>query len=99
MGQLGYTSKAWLPPEIRESAGIPELLAFLNRFPTADPRDVVGLWHHTSVVEQDGSVFVLDGDQIAFIADTLGEAHAYLVGRASATTFVAQMYSTGERGS
>jgi hypothetical protein len=99
MGSLGYTSKAWPPKGIRESASIQELLAFLNTFPTPDPSAVVGRWHHTSVAEQDGQVVILDGDQIAFIADTAGEAHAYLVGRAVATSFVAHMYSNSEPGS
>ena len=90
-GRLGYTSKAWLPKDIREAASTQELLVFLNTFPTPDPSDVVGLWHHTSVAEQDGQVVVLDGDQIAFSADTAGEAHAYLVGRAVATSFVAHL--------
>jgi hypothetical protein len=93
MSSLGFTSKAWRPKDIQESASIDELLAVLHSFPTPDPRDVAGLWHLTSVEERAGKMFVLDGDQVAFVADTPAEAHAFLVGRASATSFAAHMYS------
>jgi hypothetical protein len=96
MGSLGYIGQSWLPKDIRESAGIQELLAFLNGVPAPDPTMVVGLWHITSVVEQDGKFLVLAGDQVEFIADTAAEAHAYLAGCAVATSFITQMYSNDE---
>ena len=95
MGSLGGVAQAWLPKAIRHSADIQELLAFLNNAPMPDPTDVVGLWHLTSVVEQDGEFLILAGDQVEFIADTAGEAHAFLAGCAMATSFVLHTYSQG----
>jgi hypothetical protein len=93
MGDLGYVARAWLPKAIRESASIQELFDFLNHAPSPDPADVVGLWHLTAVVEQDGRFLVLAGDQIQFIADTEGEVRAHLAGCAMATSFVLHLYS------
>ena len=42
-----------------------------------------------------GEYLVLAGDQIEFIADTEGEAHAFLAGCAMATSFVLHTYSHG----
>ena len=96
MGELGSVARAWLPKAIRASASIQELLDFLNHAPTPNPNDVVGLWHFTSVVEQDGRFLVLAGDQGEFVADTEGEAQAYLAGGAVATSFILHHYSDGK---
>jgi hypothetical protein len=95
VGSLGGVAQAWLPKAIRHAANIQELLDFLNNAPMPDPADVVGLWHLTSVVEQDGEFLVLAGDQVKYIAYTEGEAHAFLAGCAMATSFVLHTYSQG----
>ena len=96
MGELGGVSRAWLPKSIRASGSISELLDFLNHVPMPDPNAVVGLWHHTSVVEQNGEFLVLAGDQVEFFASTEAEVHAYLAGCATATSFVLHTYSEGK---
>jgi len=96
MGDLGGVARAWLPKAIRASASIEELPAFLNHARTPDRDDMVGLWHHTSVVKQDGRFLILAGDQLQFIADSEGGAHAHLVGCAMSTSYILHRYSDGQ---
>lgn len=95
MGDLGVVGRAWLQRAIRASASVVELLDFLNHAPTPDKGAVVGLWHHRSVVEQDGRFLILAGDQLQFVAETADEVRAHLVGCATATSFVLHRYSGG----
>ena len=95
MSELGGVIRAWLSKAIRATASIQELLDFLNHAPTPDLDDKVGLWHFSSVVEQDGQFFVLAGDQVQLIADTEAEIRAHLAGCAMATSYVLHRYSEG----
>ena len=52
-------------------------------FPVPDDLDqVIGLLaarrEYFSLVERDGKFYILTGDQLAFVADTRPEAHAFL---------------------
>src|SRR4051794_269251 len=96
MSDLGGVIRAWLSKDMSATATIQELLDFLNNAPAPDPDDVVGLWHFSSVVEQDGRFFVLAGDQVQLVADTEAEVRAHLAGCALATSYVLHRYSEGK---